>query len=195
MENEGHLLDLPFKGSRDYLHSTDIFPGLTELVRNRFGSQAWVDSLCIRRPFRNSIFASFAESPSATGSFRVRHHSKTVPGWLIPTNRPVTRRVPFDASEVTASAIIGMGSAKILEPVPGFTEFEIFVALMRELARNVDPGQWWFCQLNLSTPLSDRCPMEVRICRTLGGRFLVYELLQANSCVGSARIMLDNIVS
>jgi hypothetical protein len=192
---EGHVLDLPFKGSRDYLHSTDIYPALMELVREHIGSDAWVDALCLRRPFRNWVLASFENSVSATGSFRVRNQSVTIAGSLYETETPVTRGRPFDTSVVAASAEIESGSAKIVHPTPGVTPLEAFVVLMKRLASEVNAGQWWFCQMNLDAPLSDQYPLQVRITRNIGNNFLIYELSQANSPIGSARIMFDREAS
>jgi len=188
---QGFLLDLPFEGSRDYLHSTDIYPALMEVVREHIGSHAWVDSLCLRRPFRNCVLASFENSATATGSFRVRDQSSTIAGSLCESEMPVTRRTPFDSSVAAASAEMEQGSARILHPSPGVPPLKAMVVLMKLLASEVNPGQWWFCQMNLDVPLSDQYPLKVRITRNIGNDFLIYELIQADSPVGSARIMFD----
>lgn len=188
---EGHLLDLPFKGSRNYLHSTDIYPALVELVREQIGSDAWVSSLCLRRPFRNRILASFENSDAATGSFGIRNESNTITGSLTETRMPVTRRIPFDSSVVTASALLGSDSAEILHPSPGLTPLETFMGLMKLLANEVNPGQWWLCQINLDALISHAYPLKVHVSRNVEGEFLVFQLIQAGSRIGSARSMFD----
>ncbi|MGD0901637.1 MAG: hypothetical protein ABR924_01725 [Terracidiphilus sp.] len=185
------VLDLPFKGAREYLHSTSIVPALTEVAQERFGPQAWVESLTIRRPFRRAIRASFEPVAASSGSFRVRRGTESIPGWLLETDRPVTRRVASDSSPLSAAAVSGPGFARIQEPVPGFAALEVAVSLMKMVAGRLDPRQCWLCQLNLDTPLTSAFPIEVRIRHELGGRFLVFEIVQDGAAIGSARCILE----
>jgi hypothetical protein len=192
---EDLILDLPFKGDRDYLHSTDIFPALMELVRGRFGPQAQVESLTLRRPLRHGIQVLFEPTAVSSGSFRVRHHSECCYGWLVETDRPVTRRTPLDLPVVSAVAVSGQGSARILQPLQGSEALDVVVGLMKLVACQVDPRHWWLSQLNLDAPLTESFPIEVRILQNLGGQFLVLEILQASMTIGSARCMLEHKAS
>jgi hypothetical protein len=189
------ILDLPFKGDRDYLRLADILPALIELARDRFGPQADVDSLTIRRPFRRGIQVSFEPSVAFSGSFRVRHGRENTPGWLLETERPVTRRIRFDSSLLSAVAVSGPGFAQILEPLPGFTAFDVVVTLMKQVAAQVNRRHWWMCQLNLETPLTGVFPVEVRIRQNLNGQFLLFDIVQAGTAIGSARGILEGVSS
>ena len=189
--NEELILDLPFKGERNYLRLADILPTLIELVRCRFGPQAQVDSLIIRRPFRHGILVSFVPSGVFAGTFRVRRGSENVPGWLLETDEPVTRRIPFDSSPLSAAAVSGPGFALILEPLPGYTAFDVGVSLMRVVASQVDRRHWWLCQMNLDVPLTESFPLEVRIKHNLGGLFIVFDIVQCGLTIGTARGILE----
>jgi hypothetical protein len=189
---ENLILELPFKGARDYLHSTDILPALTEVANERFGPLAWVDSLTIRRPFRRIIQVSFESVEVSSGSFRMRNGSQNIPGWLLETDKPVTRRIPYDTSPLSAAAVSGSGYARLLEPLPGFRVLDVLVGLMKLVSAQVDRQHWWLCQLNLDAPLAENFPVEVRIRNNLGGKFLVYDILQSGAVIGSARVMLED---
>jgi hypothetical protein len=184
---DGSMLDLPFKGSRDYLHSTDILPALNELAHARCGAQAHVDSLTLRRPFTHAIRTSFESSAGASGSFRIRRGDECISGWLHETESPVTGRVSFDTSRLLAATISGQGFAKILEPQPGYSALEVVVTLMKAVSAQVNRRPWWVCQLNFDHPLTEVFPVEARIQHNLIGRFLVYEIVQAGMVIGSAR--------
>jgi hypothetical protein len=184
-------LDVPFKGARNYLRFADILPALIEVVHERFGCEAQVASVTLRRPFHNEIEFSFEPSAAASGSFSVRHGSESIPGWLLETDRPVTRRVSFDSFPLSAAAISGPGFARILEPVPEHTQFDIVVGLIKLVTGQVDPRHWWLCQLSLDTPLTNSFPLEVRILHNLGGLFLVFEIVQRGVPIGSARGILE----
>jgi hypothetical protein len=189
---ENLIFDLPFKGSREYLHSTDIFPALTDVAHKRFGPLAWVDSLTIRRPFRRIIQVSFEPVEVSSGSFRIRNGSQHIPGWLLETDRPVTRRIPYDTSPLSAAAVSGSGYARFLEGLPGFSVLDVLVSLMKLVSAQVDRRQWMICQLNLDAPLAEIFPVEVRIRSILAGKFLVSDILQAGTVSGSARGMLED---
>lgn len=189
---ENLILELPYKGGREYLHSTDLYPALMEMAHESFGPQAWVDGLTLRRPFRNAIQVSYEHPAASSGSFRIRHDSESVSGWLLETDRPVTRHIPYDTSPLSAAASSGSGYARILEALPGFAVLDMLVSLMKLVSAQVDRRQWWICQLNLDTPLAEIFPVEVRIRNNLAGKFLVYDILQAGIVIGSARGILED---
>jgi hypothetical protein len=191
---EQHFLDLPFRGSRNYLHSTDIYPALMELIRAEFGVNAYVDSLTLRSPFACGIQVTFEAPSVSSGSFRVRCNSECTFAWLVETQRPITLRNPSDLPSVTNCAISGPGFALVSEPPPRQAPLDILVSLMKLVSSQVSEGHWWLCQISLDTPLIAVYPLEVRIHRNLGGRCLVFNIMQQNQFIGSARFMLENAI-
>jgi hypothetical protein len=190
--NEQHFLDLPFRGSRNYLHSTDIYPALMKLIRAQFGINAYVDSLTLRSPFACGIQVTFDAPPLSSGSFRVRHGSEYTFAWLVETERPITHRNHSDLPAVTNCAISGPGFARLSEPPPRQAPLDLLVSLMKLVSSQVSQGHWWLCQISLDTPLIAVYPLEVRIHRNLGARCLVFNIMQHNQSIGSARFMLEN---
>lgn len=191
-DNERLFLVLPFRGSRNYLHSTDIYPALLELIRALFGVNAYVDSLTLRSPFACGIQVTFEAPVVSSGSFRVRHGSECIFAWLVETERPITHRNHSDLPDVTSCAISGPGFAHISEPLPKQAPLDVLVSLMKLVSNQVSQGHWWLCQICLDTPLIAVYPLEVRIHRNLGARCLVFNIMQQNQSIGSARFMLEN---
>ena len=185
------LLDLPFKGARNYLHITDIFPALVDLAQARFGSQAQVDTLIIRRPIGHAISVSFETDALSVGSFRIRCGSEAINGWLLESKQPVSRRNPIDLPSVPNSVLAGPDFARLSTPIPGSGVFETVVALMKYVLNRMTPGQWWFCEIHLDKSLTKFFPLEVRVRRNLGGRFLAFEIIQASRIIGWARVIFD----
>ena len=190
-DSECRVLDLPFKGTREYLRLADVFPAIVGLVCDRFGPQAYVDSLTIRRPLARRILVSFQPSDMFSGSFCVRRGSTSIPGWLEETEDPATHRIAYESSSVRAAAVSGTDFARILEPLPGHTEFDVLACLMKLVAGRLNQSFWWWCQLSLDTPLTEAYPIEVRIRYNLGGRCIVFDILQTGTAIGSARLMVD----
>jgi hypothetical protein len=185
------LLDTPFKGTRGYLHSTDIYPALTEMANDEFGPQSFVESLTLRRPFTKSILATFEPLSAANGSFRVRHNSGCTQGCLIETETPITRRNPVDLPAISASIVSGPGFARIQEPTRAYANLDVAVSLMKYLADRVEQRHWWLCQINFDTPLTGY-PLEVRIRQNLGGICIIFEVVEETTVIGSVRFMVEN---
>ncbi len=185
------ILDLAFKGERNYLRAGDIHTALVKLAWDRFGPQAEVNSLTIRRPFRHAIQVSFEPSAEFSGSFRVRHDAESIPGWLRDTGNPVARRIPYDTSPLPAAAVSGPGFARIMEPLPGFAALDTVVCMSKLVAQQTSPRHWWLCRLNLDSPLTETCPIEVRMLQNLGGQFLVLEIVQGGLAIGTLHCILD----
>lgn len=192
LDNEDLVLDLPFKGDRDYLRLADIFPAVSNLVCDRFGTQAQVDSLTIRRPLNCGILVSFQPLNSSAGTFCVRCGSESIRGWIDETDRPASRRISYDSSPLKAVAVSESDFARLLEPLTGHTEFDVLAGLMTLVAGQVNHRFWWWCQLHLDTPLTKAYPIEVRIRHNLGGRCIVFDILQTGAAIGSARFMVDS---
>jgi hypothetical protein len=159
--HEGIVLDLPFKGSRDYLRMADLFPAIQSVAQGQFGPSAQMSSLIIRRPLKRAVQASFQPVEGCAGSFRVRHDGESIAGWLVETDSPVAHRVPYDASSISTAAFSGLDFARILDPMPGFSPLDILISLAKIVGAQRTPRPWWLCQLNLDTPFTERFPIEV----------------------------------
>lgn len=184
-------LDLPFKGSRNYLRMADIYVELEQLARREFGGDSVVRSLTVRRPFVHDIELVFEQTAEAAGTFLVQTSAGQVAGWLVESALPVSRRVPFDSSPLVAMAVVGEGTALMRGPMPGHRAMDVAVELMKRLTEQLPiakrVGQWWLCQLEMEEPLREICPIEARTRRVVGDRYLLIDLLQGGQRIGSAR--------
>ncbi|MGA8762480.1 MAG: hypothetical protein WB562_06280 [Candidatus Sulfotelmatobacter sp.] len=183
---------LPFRGLRNYLHSTDLFPALTSLAQQHFSPAAFVESMVLRRPVTHQVRASFVPEPKAFGTFRIRHLSQCIHGWLVETGVPISARVPFDEQTAVSAAICRRWFSCFHEPVQGYTAFEQLVVLMKVVSPQVGPHQWWFCRIELSAPLSESHPLSFAIRETVSDRFLVGDINQAHRLIGSAASVARN---
>lgn len=188
---ETFSLDIPFKGNRDYLHSTDVFASLTELARENISVDAWLDSLLFRRPLRKRICATFQFRDQASGTFRVRCGSLTMSGWLVETDKPIVRRVAYDCGPLSSAMIFDARSLRLMHPVQDFTAIEVIVNMMQTLAYAAVPGHWWLCELSLQRPLTAEYPIEVRVSREVGRQCILFEIIQQNAVIGTSRLMRD----
>lgn len=186
------VLDLPFKGTRDYLHSTDIFPALDELARAKFGSDTLLETLILRKPIRHAILVSFTPQLSFSGSFRARHSSGFAVGWLGETKTPLLRRNPLDILALTETAEVDVGYARLEKRVPGCAILDQVVSLIKLVVAQTAEGRWWLSQIHFERHFTEISPIETRIRRNFNNRFLSFDILEAGDVIGFARVIHQN---
>lgn len=147
-------LDLPFKGSRQYLHGTDIFDAVIPLTKPRHGVAFRFHRL-MRHPIDLVPVVETSIGKDGAAGFFVRYDdngTKTI--WQFRENlaRRVTGRVPYDEADVVFDAAYGDDTVE--SPGPSTYSFiERTVALHKALLRHRSAGDgqgaWLFTHLDL----------------------------------------------
>ena len=186
----GCELITPLKGTRNYVHSTDLLAALESEACRRLGPGAWVRHLTIRRQATHLVEAWFEPRGDAFGAFRLQGPSQSLRGWLVESSRPVARRVQY-AEESLLDSVRDEGDVAVLPgPVDGFTRYEQMVALFKALATRQVPGPWILAQIDLACPLPRLGPLEARYPRTVDGRLKFGVLSQNGAEIGAIRAIL-----
>ncbi len=180
------LVDLPFRGDRNYLHSTDLYPALTEFAQRQFSPDAFIASLTIRQAVSHQVRISLDGPEGSFGSFRVRHGASQSKGWLVETDEPVLSRIPFDEITAMQAAITGPGFALYKKLLPHYSMFELLLILAKIVSSQENNSHWWICQINFHSPLRQIFPLECRLKRKISQRYLTLHICQAGKAIGSA---------
>src|SRR5215472_15350260 len=99
-------LDIPFRGQRNYAHSTDLYAALETLVRRMDTPQTYVNGLTIRKKAHRQVSAHFLPHSDAFGAFSLSMSGQRVEGWLVETTAPITRRIAFDETRIALKATV-----------------------------------------------------------------------------------------
>jgi hypothetical protein len=183
-------LDIPMRGERTYIHSTDLLHSLDLLVKTRLSSEAWVRRLVLRKPAIRQIEAHFEFQESAFGSFVLSDGRDVLDGWLVETDRNMNvRRIAFDEERIAGSAIVTPGRAALLSAVAGYSSFEQAIVLLKILAAQVGTGHWVFTMLDLDLPFREGRPLECLLLQNILGRSIIAGLQQDNETVGRAQLV------
>ncbi|HEY6185745.1 MAG TPA: hypothetical protein VIW67_26120 [Terriglobales bacterium] len=185
------LAELPFRGSRSYLHSTDLYPALTEFAKKQFSPSAFVENLTIRRAVTHQVQVNLDAPDRPCGSFCIRHGNERSKGWLVETDEPVRSRVPFHEETAILSATSGAKFARLEKLLPAYTTFELLVILTKMVAQQESASPWWICQIGFFSPLLEIVPLESRLKSRVSNRYLSMEIYQAGSLIGSASGIAD----
>lgn len=181
------ILTLKYKGSRNYLHGTDIFNSLQDaLSKKEVGHLA---KLVFNRFARNQIEVLMEEQ--ATDNHKLGYAVwKPVSGkekhlWLYETGVLVNGSYPYEEDAILSNSMIQDRVIKLSASNP-YSTIENIIALTKKLNYAISPdvqGQWLFGQIDLQLKLPEE-----------------WKLIQINQTVGLAnkfsrnRILIDGLL-
>lgn len=169
MSNEAkvHILDLSFKGERDYLHGTDIIPALVELT-----GPAKNVIVQIHRKTSHQLSAQWVDELKLSqmrkeGNICVLMSYETLEGikkYIVVTedpSKPVKTSKPYDEEKVITSSKIQENSITQESYAVG-SLIERIVALNKSLLTDLEGhASWLFCGIELKNLPDDRVPLEI----------------------------------
>jgi hypothetical protein len=194
-------LALSYKGSRQYLHGTDIFNILAEAAPEITNDhEAYVDRLILRR-FAKMACEVTTEQPAelskAIGQvrFKTPHDSSHQDAWLVETDISVSARYPFDEDKLLANVSLVEDRRTACLPIHSeYTPIDDVVILTKYLHYALYPkipGQWLFGQLDLLEPLSDNYQtLVIQMKNHIANRFSVNDILIDGRRIGTIRFIV-----
>ncbi len=174
-------LHFEFKGSRTYVHGTDIYNGVADFARKSFGLNELTDiNYTLHRIMRTQLRIE------ARRNERIRRHEATCveltaragnDEWqflLAENGSPVTGRYEYPEDDIVALCDHDpeAKSFSLTAPTP-FTDIEVVVAMNKGLVQKLfpdAPGKWFFTKLEMAryerqTPYAR---LELTLVRNLG---------------------------
>ncbi len=183
-------LDIPFRGGRDFVHSTDLFAALDELAGKFLAPRAHLKNLTLRRQAHRQVAAHFLPHPDAFGSFALALPRQTLEGWLVERAAPITRSIAFDEAVISQAAVNEPGRVFLPAPVKGYSGFEQMIVLFKMLCAQIHPGRWMFVGIDLNRALGGETSLAVNRAQTVLGRLVDAYLDQDGETVGRVRMVL-----
>ncbi|MGB3500419.1 MAG: hypothetical protein WBA44_02270 [Mesorhizobium sp.] len=187
-------LSFRFKGSRVYVHGTDMFNAINGIMAD--GNDGYVSDLSFRRPARKNCELHFdkVEMDMCVATGRVRQLSGAeVPFWITEGDSEVQGRVEYDEDLIVTNAAFDDASVRLDQPTR-FTLIEEIVALTKALSYRLGPdvdGKWLFGQLKLDAPFpSLYTTREIRRQSFIGNRYSSNEILIDAKPVGQIRFIV-----
>lgn len=156
----------PFRGGRDYLHSTSVINDLLE-VRGK-------DVIDIDLKFhrRTSQQVSYTDEPQAATAAIAEWNDSLGKLYLIERGEQITARAPYDEDALAAPFEIEGRIIRVPEHTPGFTRPDAIIAAFKRLLHTVHAGvnrKYVFVRVRLT-----HCPeaaFEIRYARDIGAFF------------------------
>jgi hypothetical protein len=186
-------LDIPFRGDRDYVHSSDLFAAL-DVLAGTFAPSAYPQRLTLRQPARRQVEVHFSPHREAFGTFALNSSRQTAQGWLVEGTRSITRRIAFDETAISRAAIMEPGRVFLSAPIGGFTAFEQMIVLFKILCAQSRAGTWLFTALELTRPMRSDEALGLTRTQTVLDRLIAADLDQNGQPVGRVQMVLPPTV-
>ena len=184
-------LDIPFRGGRDYVQSSDLFAALEKVAKGCFTEHAYPQKLELRKLASHKVEASFAPHRAAFGTFAIRSGQTVMPGWLIETNRAIERRVVYDEAPVANAAVVQPGRVFLTTPILGYTALDQAIILLKILGAQLKVGRCLVAKLDLVRPFLEHLPVELNLLQTILGRSQIVAISQNLEAVGRIQNVLQ----
>ena len=143
-------LDFCYKGSRNYVHGTDIFSKLTEHFEEDLQK---IDLLFHGITVNNLHFVDQQpKEDDVKVLFRVQTAKQTLKYFGIEDARSVECRYPYAEETIVAHSVLGHESISLTTPTT-YNFIEHIVAMNKALLENLYPnldGKWYFTRLQLA---------------------------------------------
>lgn len=191
-----HPLKLCFKGSRTYLHGTDVYEEIAALARRELRSDDCRLQFAIRRFFSAQPDLHWTPAPGAPGrpadavvDFSVSTPAPGVSGWMSESSRKVDCRVDYDEDLVVARCSYGEDSIAILGET-GYRPIEVAVSMTKALHNRQMPavsGRWIFTKLEMGRLFrpGDARNLSILLRQNLHGRLTKSDIRAGGESIGS----------
>ncbi len=146
------MLDLAFKGNRNYLHGTDVFNQTLLWLQDALPGAPIEDiDFSFHRLARHQVGIRIGAAPEGQPVYAVcafAQSGQRQKAHLIETDLPVTGRYPYAEDKIVAPMRIDLSQRRgLLLGSVDYTDIEVWVAMTKALHQAVfpqAPGKWLF---------------------------------------------------
>ncbi|MGJ8530450.1 hypothetical protein [Maritalea sp.] len=187
------ILSIPYKGSRDYLHGTDMFDRVISIASKESGGAPEVFEISFHAMANKPLVLQIggdgpARATTAAGYFQGA--AGKVRFFLSETDGEVVGRIPYAEEEVVRNMVFAdQGATALMGALNPFSDIEVWIPMVKELHTRLFPeanGKWVFARAKMSGYSPEHAPMEYRVQHTakLGHKLTRNEVFLGDRKVG-----------
>lgn len=183
------LLDICFKGDRDYVHSTDLFNELLNVLKLRNRKDIKYIELDFYKLTDKKLYATHTEEEyNKPVALLIYKTGNTEPKkvWCYELSEKIDCRKPYDESVIINISEIKPGKTILLEKPSGYTKIEEIVSLNKHLLSSIFSNRkWLFVKLQLYNKLTeDAYPVKLSVASNIGTSIIKTEVRLGGKFVG-----------
>ncbi len=186
------------RGSRHYVHSTDLYPEMLRgAERLGLGRVDGPIDLKLRHLIATQPEFHYGAAPGmeAPATFLIRVAATDVEGWIGASDRPVTDRCAYDEAKIWERAVLEDRTIRMTDD-PGMEPIEVVTALGVLQHRKILPPatgrRWLLARLQLARPLraGDATACRIELTQTAGRTMTRSVIATPTEVLGSMTFIL-----
>lgn len=176
-----------FKGSRKYVHGTDI---VAELIKAKSDTQLKdIDIKFSGISTKNLDMVEGQESSDAKVNICWKEQGEEKYYQLVENQQEVDCRYDYNESQIIERSSLNLSSKLIsLDSVTGYTACENFVAMNKHLLQSLFPdekGKWYFTRLEQNQLIEDSALIQVKLIKNFNFRLTKSDIILDDEVIGS----------
>jgi len=180
-------LNFCFKGSRTYVHGSDIVAGLFKTFAN--ADLSAIDLKFNGIAHTNLDLIEGTDNSEAKVNIRWQESGQEKHYQLIENGESIECRYEYDEDKIIEKTALDLALQTIhLASLTGFTLCENFVAMNKFLLQSLFPnekGKWYFTRLEQTKIISDEALIKVKLIKNFNFRLTKSDILLDNEVIGS----------
>lgn len=194
-----YLLNTPYKGSRHYIHGSDLFNKITKIVYSTPEYESYYVSQLVFTRFTyhlcELVIDEVVEPALIAGKGIISTLDSKKNFYLVETGNSPTERYPFDEESLVAKAEY-YDSSITLNQAPDYTSIETVIALTKALSYKLmplDKEKWVFGRIDLksSLPIINNS-ITINQNNAIQGRFSVNDIEIDGKSIGRIQFITGN---
>lgn len=193
------LLNTPYKGSRHYIHGSDLFNKINEILSATPEYRPYYVSQLVFTRFTyhlcELVIDEVVEPQLIAGKGIISSVDNKKNFYLVETGSPPSERYPFDEESLVATAKYH-DSSITLNQDSGYTSIETIIALTKALSYKLMPlnkEKWVFGRIDLKSSLPVIThSITIKQSNAIQGRFSVNNIEIDGNSVGKIQFITGN---
>ena len=196
------IIDINYKGQRDYLHATDFYENLSELIEKlHHGKDFYLHTFTIKKFIKSLCEITFDEPNKdkvvATCKFKDNSQNKVINGWIKETGRNIIGRKEYKEDIINNKCIINkeLNSIKIKKDF-NYSIIENIVALAKILSYEnfkISEGKWVFSRIIVFKKIYiDYNNLALEFKKSLAKKYIIFDIYIDKSYYGEIHFVVGN---
>ena len=199
-----YLLNINFKGDRKYLHATDFYQKINQIIKSIYQEELYyLHSFIIKKFAKNQCELKLKKplnQKTIIGicKFKEKLDNKTLTGWVIETNLPVRKNSEFNEHKIVERSQINRDQSEIeLSSDSESNIIEDIVILGKVLSYKKIPlkeKQWFFAKIQVAKEIFvDYNTVKLKFTNSLANKYIIFDIYIDKNYLGEVHYIASKL--
>ena len=198
-----YSLNINFKGDRKYLHATDFYQKINEIIKNIYQEEKYFLYLFVIKKFAKNHCELTLQRPLdqkkivAICKFKEGLNNKILNGWVIETDLNVKKNNEFNEAKIAERCKINEDSSEIelrFDRDSNIIEDIIILGKIMSYKKNpIKDKKWFFGKIKVSREIfTDYDCVKLKFTNSLANKYIIFDIYIDNNHLGEVHYIASN---